>query len=246
MSTSKRKYTKLSASTWAEVRALWEVGDVTLAELSENYGVSGRALQSHFSRHGTTKGAKAAELAAAVKRELIESALPNTDELTRRARDTREAAYANAVIIESLVMAQLQAAQKDPTQALKAASAIKALSLAAAAVERLHGLKQAALGLNDDGVLADELPVLQLVDLTENEIHALQNRDEDDDFDDPGDTARAGVPRGASDDDLLDGAADDDVVVESENDEVGADGRRHDKPVALTPEGYRYVRGGGP
>jgi hypothetical protein len=144
MSNTPRKYTRLSAPTWAEVRSLWEVGEVTLAELSARYAVSARTLQLHFSREGTVKGAKAADLSAAVRREIYAKALPDPDLLLERANATREAAYENAVIVESLIMAQLELAQRDPTQTLRAASALKALSLAASGLERLHSIKKAA------------------------------------------------------------------------------------------------------
>src|SRR5258705_1668570 len=54
-------------------------------------------------------------------------------------------------------MTQLELAQKDPSQAFKAAAAVKLLSLAAAGLERLHNLKWTALGMNRDSVVADAL-----------------------------------------------------------------------------------------
>jgi DNA-binding MarR family transcriptional regulator len=56
---TKRKYVRLSPSKWAELRAYWEAGDHSLAELSDQYGVSPRAIQSHLSKLGTIKGSKA-------------------------------------------------------------------------------------------------------------------------------------------------------------------------------------------
>lgn len=34
METPKRKYKKLSPATWAEVRAVWEIGEATLEDLA--------------------------------------------------------------------------------------------------------------------------------------------------------------------------------------------------------------------
>jgi hypothetical protein len=70
--------------------------------------------------------------------------LKDQDTLVYRAKETRETTYANAKIIEDLVMAQLQNAQIDPRQAFKAATELKALSLAASALERLHATKLCA------------------------------------------------------------------------------------------------------
>lgn len=181
LTTTKRKYVRVDPSTWSEIEALWEAGDVTLQDLEGRFGVSRRALQCHFSKHSVTKGAKAAEMAAVVKDRVLTEALPNADETVARAKATREAAYQNAVVVEELIMAQLAAAQKDPSHALKAASALKALSLAAAALERTHQLKWKALGLDKDSIQADDLPVLVFEDLTAQEIQAIQEHDQDED-----------------------------------------------------------------
>jgi hypothetical protein len=56
---TKRKYQRLALSTWAKISAEWEIGDVTLAELSDRFGVNTRTLQ-HFAKHRVVKGSKAA------------------------------------------------------------------------------------------------------------------------------------------------------------------------------------------
>ena len=142
---AKRRYTRLSPTTWAEIRALWEVGDVTLPELADRYGIAERTLQKHFSQHGTTKGSKAAEVASQVRQEIFEKELPETELIAERARDGRERAYKNANALEDLVMTQVEIA-KDPSQAMRASTVLKGLAIAASAPERLHGLKFRALG----------------------------------------------------------------------------------------------------
>jgi len=44
MTRKKRRYVRLSPSTWTEICGLWEVGDVTLLELAERYSVNARTL----------------------------------------------------------------------------------------------------------------------------------------------------------------------------------------------------------
>jgi hypothetical protein len=58
------------------------------------------------------------------------------------------------------VMGTVDAMRKDPSKALGPASTIKALALAAATLERTHGLKQCALGLDKDLPIYKEMPVL--------------------------------------------------------------------------------------
>ena len=231
--TSKRKYVRPSPATWAEIRALWETGEPTLAELSERYGVSTRTLQVHFEKHGTVKGSKAREIAAAVKEEVFGEMLDDPDLKLKRAKQTREAAYQNAVVVENLVMAQLQEAQKDPATAYKAAAAIKTLSLAAATLERTHTLKWSALGLDRDSALSDELPVLILQDLTKKEIEQMRASQTEDDV-----ALDLGVDSKAAE-------QPDDIVSEDGDERV----RRPSPPpipVATDADGVRLVRGASP
>lgn len=174
---------RLTPSKWAEARALWETGDTSLAELQELFSLSPRAFQSHFAKHGVVKGAKAAAMAKKIECEVFATAFPDHDGWVDRARDTRDSTYRNAVVIGDLVMAQLQVAQEDPTQALRVASSIKALSLAAATLERTHALRWAALGLAKDSVVGEQLPELIFRDLGAAEIEAFQQRDADEDDD---------------------------------------------------------------
>ena len=222
MTQPKRKYVRLLPSKWAELRAYWEAGDHTLAELSDRYGVSPRAIQSHLSKLGSQKGAKAAEMAAVVQTEIFKGELGDSNTLLCRAKETRETTYANAKIIEDLIMAQLEVAQKDPTEAFKAATALKALSLAASALERLHATKSRALGLDRESALPDELPELTFRDLSPAELTAYQERDEDEEND-------LGNPIPAADCADLDCSepdsdeSDDDVIVLGEDEVEGED-----------------------
>lgn len=243
MTRKKRKYIRLSPSTWAELQAHWETGDHDLAELSDRYGVSRRAIQSHLSKLSSVKGAKAAEMAAVVQKEIFKEELGDQDTLVFRARETRETTYANAKIIEDLIMAQLQLAQKDPAQAFKASTALKALSLAASALERLHATKSRALGLDKENALPEEMPALTFRDLGSDELEAFRKRDEADEDSDLGipiapaitDSGFAGREIDESDDIIVEG---DEIIVEGDETEEAAKPR----PASLYPLGGRLVR----
>ena len=133
-------------------------------------------------------------------------------------------------------MTQLELAQKDPSQAFKAAAAVKLLSLAAAGLERLHNLKWTALGMNRDSVVADDLPKLIFQDLSEQEIKEIQQGHDQEQLDDqaPNDEPDQGIE--AQEHDPWDDE-EDDVIVEGGDDVVK-------RPAPLTnAEAYRYVRG---
>ena len=104
MTHPRRKYVRLLPSVWAEICALWEIGDVTLPDLAERYSVHTRTLQAYFAKHKIIKGSKAAALATSVKEEIYSAGLGDKDLTIQRARETREAAYKNASVVEGLIM----------------------------------------------------------------------------------------------------------------------------------------------
>lgn len=177
---SKRPYKRLTPSVWAEIRALWETGEVTLAELADRYGVRTRTLQAHFDKHGTQKAAKAKEIASAVQAQIYAAAGFDLEARVQLGKEAQASSYGNAVAIERLIMAQLQEAQTSPANAFKAATAIKTLSLAAQALERVNGIKRSALGLDNLPPDQDELTVLQICELTEDEVEAIRSAQEND------------------------------------------------------------------
>ena len=182
---TKRTYNRLSPAVWAEIRALWETGEPTLEELALRYSVTTRALQSHFHKNGTMKGAKAMIIATEVKEAVFADAFEDRETKIAKGREIRATDFANACKIESLIMAQVEDAQKDPSAAFRASAAIKALSLAAQAVERTTAMKYRALGL-DRVQDTDELPEIHIVNLTEDDIKELrrsQDAGDDSEFD---------------------------------------------------------------
>jgi hypothetical protein len=188
-STTTRAYNRLSPAVWAEIRALWETGEPTLDELAFRYSITTRALQSHFHKNDTNKGAKAMIIAAEVKEAVFAETFDDREAKIAKGRETRATDFANACKIESLIMAQVEEAQKDPSAAFRASAAIKALALAAQALERTSAMKWRSVGL-DRGQDTDELPEIHIVNLTEDDIQEIRRSQEagddseSDDYDD--------------------------------------------------------------
>lgn len=178
----KRPYARLGPAQWAEIEELWATGSATLAELSNRYGVSGRAMQMRFAKHGIVKGASATALGAQVRATVKATVLADPDDLAQRAVAIRENAFQGAVRIEQLLLSALDEAAGDSSKMFAFAATAKAAALAAQTLERLHSLKRSALGITDESSLGDDLPVLKILDLTSKEIESM--RKEDDDADD--------------------------------------------------------------
>lgn len=182
-SREKRRYVQLTDDQWSEAESIWTAGDATLQELSDRYGITVRGLQARFNQRGFVKGG-AGEPFVLDLNELPEPAREiDLDDVSAAARDLRQRTVANAERIERLMAATLASIEADPSKAQRAASVIKALSLAAGVVERLHAVRHEALGLEHHVAAGVELPVILLRDVTQSEIEAVQ-RDEEVNLDD--------------------------------------------------------------
>ncbi|KMO11158.1 hypothetical protein [Methylobacterium indicum] len=89
-----------------------------------------------------------------------------------RAKPIRDTTVAAASKTERMLAATLDAVEDDPSQIYAAAAKVKLLMNAATTFERLHALKRAALGINDDTLVSDEMPALQIVNLTAEAVEA--------------------------------------------------------------------------
>ena len=218
----KRRYTKLPASDWAAIRAHWEIGNITLSELSDTYGVTIRTIQAHLKKHGVERGSKAAAFAREVKEEVFAKELPEKDITVERGRETREVAYLDCVSIQQAIMRQVDEIKSNPENAYRAASVVKALGIAAAGIERLCTTRLRSLGLDYDDVQEDKLPVLEIRELTLEEVKAIRNGQGSDELNDNQTPISRTTPQSYYDEEGSH-APDNDVIVETDNDNERAE-----------------------
>ncbi|ACK86129.1 hypothetical protein [Methylorubrum extorquens] len=205
---AKRRYVKLTEAEWAEAEAAWASGSASLPELAHRFGVTERGLQARFAKLGLEKGATAKALAAKVNARVKKEVEAQADTTTERALTIREATYGHACKIETMILDNLEAAAADPDRIYTAAASVKMLTNAAAALERLHTLKRNALGITDDDMNADEVPVLVIKNLSDIEVASIRQRQSDEDeFDND---SIEGEDEGAE-------ASEDEIVCESDD-----------------------------
>lgn len=197
----RRRYVRPTAEQWAEIRALWASGGIDLASLSERFGVTGRAIQSHCRKHGIVRGAASAARAKAVEERVLAEVMPEgDDDLATKIRFAKATALQDADTIRSLVLAQF-GALREPAEGLSIASALRAIDIGAAALERARRSRFTALGLDKGDPLATvELPELPIRVLSDEEVAAIREAQLRED------------PQWPADDD------DDDRVIEGEDD----------------------------
>ncbi len=171
----RRKYVKLSPVQWAEARAAYAAGGVTVEDLAARYGVNVRTLFAHMARHAVTKGCAAAALAGAVETKILNEALLDGDDLGRRICESRDRVYQDAERLQALAMAQVQALQ-DPATALGASAALRSLDLAASILNRIQRARWVSLGMDGNTPPPGDLPELPIRELTQTETAEIVER----------------------------------------------------------------------
>jgi hypothetical protein len=183
---SRKKYVRLKPEIWVEIDALWQSGGYTLEELAARFAITERALQYHFKREGVVKGALAEAIAVAAHQAVVQDEIGDHEKRVVQSRMARAEAMADSDRIQSLLRQQVLAIALDSAQAFKLFSAIKALNVATLTLERLQSIKTTALAIEPRE--GEELPVIQFLDLSDEDIKEIQkdhgSRSGDDDDDD--------------------------------------------------------------
>lgn len=198
MAIVRRTYNKLKPTDEAELVSLWAAGGMTAEELGAKYGLSRRGIQQALVRLGSPKKGSSTVTTVTATWPLALAEMPTISAPADRQRDAIDAAYRNAVRLESLTMQAVAEATS-----LGGIAALRALDLAASAMARLTSMKRAAAGL---GAINPPdpatLPELTIRELTEHEVAVIRDQQLADDS--------AAMGSDDDDDDVVQEDADDD------------------------------------
>jgi hypothetical protein len=168
---------RLRARQWAEAIALWELGEVTLADLHARFGLSAAAFAKYFKQHGIEKGSKVEEHSQRVRDAIVDVATTDATILAARIRETKEEHYRMAVALAKLTWGEILAAKQGGAPMAVAMGNLKALDTAMGVLKKAREERYAVLGLNrDDFVDQDGLPQLVVSELTPEQVTALRNQ----------------------------------------------------------------------
>jgi hypothetical protein len=174
---------RLTEAQWVEVVDLWERGEVRLDDLSARFGISAPALSKGLKRRGAVKGKRAGETAKAVSEALkdaaVEEALSGAELRAKRIAETRDQSYTWVEGIQKMTMQVLVEAKRDHKPFSVVAGDLKALRTAMNTIAMGRQERWAILDMENE-VDDQTLPELVIRDLTENEIEALRQQDDED------------------------------------------------------------------
>ncbi|AMB48275.1 hypothetical protein [Methylobacterium sp. AMS5] len=185
---------RLTPAEWAQIKELWELGTAEVNEICSRYGVKPASLRKRFLRYGVKKGSRAHELAtatAAAAKTTATAAAPvpaakTAEQLSAERKHLIEkvrkehTGYANNLV--RAAMGRLADAQRHGRAFSTEDGNLKTIERAMKIV-RMGRLEIFDLLNAHDEVDENELPELSIRNLTDEQIKALREKQEEDDGD---------------------------------------------------------------
>lgn len=176
MTTEKKTLPK--PKQWAEMEALWALGEITRDEIAKKLDVTPTAVTMHMKKVGVVRGSKAEESRKRISDEVTDAAVSDASIYAQRIKDTKESHYKMSDSLARMAMQEILNAKKDGFPLSVATSNLKALDAAVTVIAKARMERWAVLGLDrPDAVDSNELPSLVIEELTADQIEELRNRD---------------------------------------------------------------------
>ena len=167
---------KLTPEQKAEAAALWRAGSVTLDDLSKKYGKRPENFSRLFRKMGIVKGSAIAETAARVAEEVAKKAGDNVAKELERLQKVKDEHFAMSSALAKIAFAEITRARQAGTKIDSLKDTMMTLKLAGEIVgtsrKELYAILRAEM--HDDETDADDLPELQVAELTPDQITQMQ------------------------------------------------------------------------
>jgi hypothetical protein len=163
-------------SEWAEAMGLWEAGDMSLPQLARHMGVSPQALATGLRHRNCERGSRRASNAEAIRQEISRQSLGDTTVLGQRIRETKDQHFEWAAIVARLVMQEVAKAKQENRPMSSIYDNLKSLKLTAETLRIVREEKWKLLGLEDGVISDDELPKLEIYQMSLSEMEKIQKR----------------------------------------------------------------------
>ena len=176
----RQKHTRLTNKQWAEATALWELGDVTLQDLSEKFGPAPETFSRKFKKLGVKRGSKAKEHAKEIKKAVQEASVDETAVRATRAKKTKDDHYKWSEVISKAAMGEYLKAMQEGRAVSTTLPNLKALDKIMDILKKARDERWIVLGLDKDDVGIEDLPDLIIRELTADQIAELRDGGMDD------------------------------------------------------------------
>ena len=168
------KQKRLSPTEWEQLKLLWEYGDHTLTDLSDQFGIRPDTIQRRLKEDGIEKGARAHEVKNATATAMHEEMAKQAAENMKRVVETRNDHYRYAEALAKMTMSEVVEA-KNSRQAIATKDAnLAALNKAAKTLEVLRKERWILLGLDREDGDPEDMDELLISELSQEQIDAMQ------------------------------------------------------------------------
>jgi AraC-like DNA-binding protein len=164
----------LSPAQIAEAIRLYELGDVTMEDLAKRYKKSRRTFARIFSERGVKKGSASAEHAARVAEAVDAAALSDVAITAKRIKDSREQSYKLGDMMQKLVGLRVKQAREKGEDLALSRPFFQSIQDASKAIQIGQTIMNEALGLNDEKQESDEIPELEIREMTADQIEGAK------------------------------------------------------------------------
>lgn len=172
------KGAKITPEQWEAIRESIAMGEQRASDCARKYGISNAAVSLHLTKHGITYACKKKDIEARAEEKLRERVAETfADKVLKRSEETKEAHYQAAAFISSEITRVVVEAKKAARPIGLFMGDLKALNVASMGLERGLNQRYRLLGI-DDQINEQDLPTLEIVDLTEENIRAMQQRED--------------------------------------------------------------------
>jgi hypothetical protein len=183
---SEKEKKKMTPEKWAELRTLAEVDGVRGSELARRYGISAAAVSKHFTEHGVTVGSKKKIVEEAATEKAAEKIAEVIAEFhikrKQRITETKVQHYSWATQIAADAMTLRAESKKTGKPIGLFDRDFKALQRLMSIVEHARVERLIVLDAKDE-INENELPEIQIRDLSDERIKEMRERDESEDAD---------------------------------------------------------------
>jgi len=174
MSVEEPKAKHLTPREWAEIEELWMLGDITLNELGERYGVNPSYLSRKLAERGIKKGSKKGEAIERVREAVAAQQAEKTAETLRKIEETKKEHYEYARTLGKLAFTLVAQRVKAGQPISLAKDDIRTVKEAMIALQIARNERWAILGLDKDDTQGEELTQLVIHEMTREEIEELR------------------------------------------------------------------------
>lgn len=178
---AKKKVKRLTATEWARAEVMWTTGDHTLEKLSDTFGITKQALTSHFKKHNVKKGSTQNKMREALERQLASKQAKSAVEEAQFIENTRVEHAKYVENISKRAMYLVGKCAQDNKKFETILNDLKALEVTSRILSNNYNTLEKIIGLDKKNDLDDDMPVLQVIEITADQIAAMRaaQRDED-------------------------------------------------------------------